>query len=343
MKDAGNWNPLAPRLETERSFFERAFRRLAPRAHRRWDRAQRIAKGLAYLGGANLPPQHPLFLEALTRRGSGDVVEYTVLFNNHPRFPLLVRAGTADPNPFRQVFLEHFYRDAIVPGFEPRYILDLGANVGYAALWFAMHYPAARLCAVEPLPSTVTRLRAQLEAAGVIERAVVLENAIDKQAGTRELYVDDDEFLRHACEEALRLHGPVPALLRRAVHDVELDGEAHVAADEDIACLLGPANTDPDVYGDGGASYDPHRFETVGARAAHGLSFGAGAHLCSGRPLAIGLPPAAGGELQVMGVVPRLMRELLARAARPDPDDPPSLRTDTEARRYASYRLVLDG
>ena len=43
-----------------------------------------------------------------------------------------------------------------------------------------------------------------------------------------------------------------------------------------------------------------------------------------------------------MGVVPRLMRSLLDRGARRDPDDPPRLRTDTEARRYESYPLVFD-
>lgn len=154
--------------------------------------------------------------------------------------------------------------------------------------------------------------------------------------------LNDDLFLRHAVEEGLRLNGPVPALLRRATADSTMSDGRVVAADEDFACMLESANTDPDVYGDTGDAYDPHRAAGLGRLEAHGLSFGAGSHLCSGRPLAIGLPPTADGEVTVMGVVPCLMRELLRRGARPDPQSPATLRTDTSARRYESYTLVFD-
>lgn len=154
--------------------------------------------------------------------------------------------------------------------------------------------------------------------------------------------LDDDAALRHACEEALRLHGPVPALLRRAMRDSTVSDGATVAGLEDIACMLAPANTDVEIFGDDATSFNPRRGENLRAREAHGLSFGAGPHLCSGRPLAIGLPPSGDAETTVMGVVPRLMRALLDRGARPDPDDPPRLRTDTQARRYQSYPLVFD-
>ncbi|MGK0477943.1 MAG: cytochrome P450 [Ilumatobacter sp.] len=163
----------------------------------------------------------------------------------------------------------------------------------------------------------------------------------DEHVGEAHL-LDDDAALRHACEEALRLHGPVPALLRRAMRDAELsDGQA-VGSLEDVACMLGPANTDPEMFGADAGEYNPRRAEGLSARDAHGLSFGAGSHLCSGRPLAIGLPPGTTGDAAVIGVVPRLMRELLSRGARPDPDDPPQLRTDTTARRYETYPLVFD-
>lgn len=150
----------------------------------------------------------------------------------------------------------------------------------------------------------------------------------------------DVEMLRHAVEEGLRLHGPVPALLRRAMHDQDVDGR-HVSESEDIACMLGPANTDEGTYGETAQKFDPRRAGTVGRRAAHGLSFGAGAHLCSGRPLAIGLPGTPEGQPQVVGVLPRLLHELFARGAQPDPTDPPRWRTDTQAGRYEAYPLVF--
>lgn len=153
--------------------------------------------------------------------------------------------------------------------------------------------------------------------------------------------LDDDIFLRHAVEEGLRLNGPVSPLLRRATVDSTMPDGRKLSADEDFACMLESANTDPEIYGETGAAYDPHRAKVLGRREAHRLSFGAGAHLCSGRPLAIGLPPNPDAEIPVMGVVPRLMRELLNRGARPDPDSPATLRTDTAARRYGSYSLVF--
>jgi hypothetical protein len=134
----------------------------------------------------------------------------------------------------------------------------------------------------------------------------------------------------------------VPALLRRAMRGAQLGDGTAVDGLEDIACMLAPANTDSEVFGTNADSYDPRRAEGLSAREAHGLSFGAGAHLCSGRPLAIGLPPGADDETPVMGVVPRLMRELLNRGARIDPDQQPRFRTDTTALRYEAYPLVFD-
>lgn len=162
---------------------------------------------------------------------------------------------------------------------------------------------------------------------------------LDANPGNEDV-VKDIGKLRHAVEEGLRLHGPTPSLLRRAKQDCDVDGR-HVAESEDIACMLGPANTDADLYGATAEDYNPHRSEQVGRLAAHGLSFGAGAHLCSGRPIAIGLPTAREGEAEIVGVLPRLMHELFARGATPDPDDPPRLRTDTKVGAYAAYSVVF--
>ncbi|HAQ23447.1 MAG TPA: hypothetical protein DGF10_00460 [Acidimicrobiaceae bacterium] len=154
--------------------------------------------------------------------------------------------------------------------------------------------------------------------------------------------LEQEVFIRHAVDEALRLHGPVPALLRRALKDAESIAGHSFRANEDIGCMLESANTDQNVYGPHSAVFDPHRPESLGRREAHGLSFGSGAHICSGRPLAIGLPTSRDGGPEVIGVLPRLIGELLSRGARLDPENPPSFRNDTQAERYETYPLIFD-
>ena len=59
-----------------------------------------------------------------------------------------VRPGSTDERTFAHVFLNREY-DIDLP-LEPRLIVDAGANVGYASVWFANRYPQARIIAIEP-------------------------------------------------------------------------------------------------------------------------------------------------------------------------------------------------
>jgi FkbM family methyltransferase len=61
---------------------------------------------------------------------------------------LVLRGGTSDRHTFQKVFLEHEYD--IDLGFQPRLIIDGGANVGYASVYFAHRFPNALILAVEP-------------------------------------------------------------------------------------------------------------------------------------------------------------------------------------------------
>jgi len=56
----------------------------------------------------------------------------------------------------------------IPDGFHPRTILDLGANIGFASLQLARHYPDAQIFAFEPLPENFEILRHNVKNAGHI-------------------------------------------------------------------------------------------------------------------------------------------------------------------------------
>ncbi len=74
---------------------------------------------------------------------------------------VVVRGNSgADAFIFGEVF-DHLYYDFDLPS-TPTSILDLGANIGFATLFLARKYPAARIACVEPIPDNVKLLRENL-------------------------------------------------------------------------------------------------------------------------------------------------------------------------------------
>jgi FkbM family methyltransferase len=59
---------------------------------------------------------------------------------------------SSDDFVFDQIFVQHEYRAALEAVDDARFIVDLGANVGYASVLFATAYPSARILCVEPDP-----------------------------------------------------------------------------------------------------------------------------------------------------------------------------------------------
>ena len=86
--------------------------------------------------------------------------------------PIYARPGTSDLAAFNTIFGRR--QQAVELGFLPRFIVDLGANVGYASVDLALRYPEAFIVAVEPEPSNVAVLRRNVEGLriDVVEAAV---------------------------------------------------------------------------------------------------------------------------------------------------------------------------
>jgi FkbM family methyltransferase len=71
--------------------------------------------------------------------------------------PVSIRIGTTDLATFKQVLVERHYEfdkpDA------PRFIIDAGANIGLASVYFANRYPQAKIVSIEPETSNFEMLR----------------------------------------------------------------------------------------------------------------------------------------------------------------------------------------
>jgi hypothetical protein len=118
----------------------------------------------------------------------------------------------------------------------------------------------------------------------------------------------DPSLIGPAVEEVLRYEPPTEGAQRVASRDLELHG-CPIRARQVVAIVTPAANRDPAAY------TDPHRFD-IARREAPNISFGAGAHICIGAPLARLEARAA-----IAGLVERFPGLALA-----DPDAPPKWR-----------------
>jgi FkbM family methyltransferase len=94
---------------------------------------------------------------------------------------LTYRRNRGDIQSIREVWLTPTYQ----PPFEARgfdVVVDLGANIGFATLYFARRYGARTCVAVEPDPDNARLLRHNLEQNGI--RAIVHEAAVGPEDGT---------------------------------------------------------------------------------------------------------------------------------------------------------------
>ncbi|MFB2552527.1 FkbM family methyltransferase [Ensifer soli] len=101
-----------------------------------------------------------------------------------------LRSATSDIPTFDQVFLEREYETDSLPE-TARTILDLGGNIGLAALFFGLRYPEARLFSVEPHPDNAAMLRRNTAALGA--RMTALQGAVWHRDGMLDLRTTDDD------------------------------------------------------------------------------------------------------------------------------------------------------
>lgn len=90
-------------------------------------------------------PGLKMFLALLRSRNKYYIINSKVFLNK-----IYLREEQSDPFIFEQVFSEQQYNfDHPAPG-EVQWIIDAGANVGLAAIYFSMKFPNARIISIEP-------------------------------------------------------------------------------------------------------------------------------------------------------------------------------------------------
>jgi FkbM family methyltransferase len=83
----------------------------------------------------------------------------------------------------QEVFYDQEYQ--WFPIANPKYILDLGAHIGDTAIYYAGHFPAATIVAVEPDPDNYARLKSNTAS---VPKILPIQAAVGKKRGTISLY-----------------------------------------------------------------------------------------------------------------------------------------------------------
>jgi FkbM family methyltransferase len=98
----------------------------------------------------------------LTRIAS--LPRYTEFTSRLFGFPLVIPDGASFYACYKEVFGNGIY--AFQPSTERPYIIDAGANIGLAVIYFKQHFPASRIVAIEADPVVFSILRQNVSAAG---------------------------------------------------------------------------------------------------------------------------------------------------------------------------------
>jgi FkbM family methyltransferase len=125
------------------------------------------------------------------RLASGKQTSYTLRLPKYPHPITLRGGGSTDPLVVYELLVMQEY--ALVGDLDsPAFIIDGGANIGIASLYFLNRYPTAHVLAVEPSPDNFEILSKNL--APYADRVTLVQGAIWKSSGRLMLQPDKEEW-----------------------------------------------------------------------------------------------------------------------------------------------------
>lgn len=92
-------------------------------------------------------------------------------------YPIHLRRNTSDIPAFQAIFAHKEYEVEL--GFIPRTIIDVGANIGLASVYFANRYKEARIISIEPEQSNFDCLQRNIK---MYKRIKACKNALSNQS-----------------------------------------------------------------------------------------------------------------------------------------------------------------
>jgi FkbM family methyltransferase len=142
--------------------------------------------------------------------------------------PFALRLGSSDWQVLNEIYLRGEYEELLKCDLgKPRWIVDLGSNIGLTLRLWRRHYPEARILAVEPDPDNVRILRMNAPESGT-EKIIVAEACVLGHVRPVQLQQGAGEWGYSVQDVAVDSPGKIaaftmPELLQRHCSDAMID------------------------------------------------------------------------------------------------------------------------
>lgn len=149
-------------------------------------------------------------LKPILNYASGGKMEIAKIIVSKIKSPIFLRTNTTDAPTFSQIFIQKDYDLRI--GIKPKLIIDGGANVGYASIWFANKFPKSKIYAIEPeaenykilISNTRKYSNVKLIKAGLWHKKALLK-VLDKGYGRWGFVTEETNSLEKECSKAITI------------------------------------------------------------------------------------------------------------------------------------------